>query len=168
MDSNTLVIVTGLIAVLVALAAVQDSEGGWTGRVGDLNWSLSGSWVTTSAAVIALVLLIVFSDSDEAFATAFLFGLLLLFTPLIYRGLSGDDGASKLVFFATGGLAAWSSLVLLAFAAQAVPSIARSELQTVPLLLVNAAAIAAILAAIVATSRVLNAAAASDGEWTLP
>ncbi len=49
-----------------------------------------------------------------------------------------------------------------------MPSIARSELQTVPLLLVNAAAIAAILAAIVATSRVLNAAAASDGEWTLP
>ncbi len=165
MDSNTLVIVTGLVAALVAFAAVRDS--GWDGTVGDLTWSVGGSWVTSSAAIIALVLVVARDTSDDL-ATVFLFGLILLFTPLIYRGLAGSDGAPKALFFVAGTLMTWATLALLATAALAIPEIARDELSTVPLLVVDAVAITAILAALVAASRSMVVATTGSKTWTLP
>ena len=56
MDTNSMIIVSGLLALLVAYAAVRDSEGGWQGTVGSMEWSFSGSWASSSAVILALVL----------------------------------------------------------------------------------------------------------------
>ena len=161
-----MVIVTGLIAVLIAYAAVQDSGGGWEGTVGPMTWNLSRSWASSVAAVIALTFLIGSPEGGEDMI--FVFAALLVFSPLIYHGLAGDDGASKMIFFVSAALITWATLGLLVFAAVAVPNVIHG-VSIVPRLVLNSAMILAIVAAIMNASRGLAAGASSGAEgWTLP
>lgn len=167
MDLNTTVIITGLIATLIAYAAVQDSEDGWDGTVGPMTWNISQSWASTTAAVIAIIFLLGAGDSSQNLI--FVFGALLLFSPLIYRGLTGEGGASKLVFFVAATLNTWATFGLLVVAAINVPDLIAST-SIVPRLVLNGAMILAIVAAFMNASRGLTAAASSSepGAWILP
>ena len=166
MDINSIVIITGLIAALVVYAAVQDSWNGWEGTVGPMTWSLSGSWSTTAAAIVAIALLFVSGGGEEF---VFSFGALLLFGPLIYSGFGKDGVASKSMFFVAATLITWATFTLLAIAAAVMPEAAR-QVSIVPRMLLGAAVIATLLAAIANASRALTKAASTNGSegWTLP
>ena len=53
MDVNSMIIISGLVAFVVAYAAVRDSEDGWSGDVGPMRWSFTGSWASSIAIVLA-------------------------------------------------------------------------------------------------------------------
>jgi hypothetical protein len=167
-DSNVVVIITGLIAALVVYAAVQDSWNGWEGTVGPMTWSFSKSWITTSAAIVAIVYLFSFYGEGSDVGASAVFGFILLFVPLIYQGLGGG-AASKKVFFLVGTLLAWAIFTLILTAVSGIPSVVAGY-AIVPRLVLDSVMIVTLLAAIVGTGRVLTAAASGNGTetWTLP
>ena len=170
MDPNTVVIVTGLLAVLVVYAAVQDSPGGWEGTVGPATWNVGESWISTTAAVVALAFLVLFSGgSGGPIGMALMFGLLLMFGPMIYRAFGVGGAVSKTVFFGAATVMTWASTGLMVTGAQIISDIVR-EFAIVPRLAINSFAITAVLAAIVGTSRVLTTATSGKGSdaWTMP
>ena len=166
MNSQSMIVAIGLVALLIAYAAVRDSRDGWSGTVGPLKWSFSGSWSSSIAVVLALVLVLLGSGAQ---ATLVAFGILAVLAPLIYKGIGRSEGASKPVFFIVSAIMTWSTLVILYTAATAVPSLV-STLPILSVLVINAALVLAILGAVMNSVRNLAAAASGDGSevWTLP
>ncbi|MDE0138295.1 MAG: hypothetical protein OXM57_08355 [bacterium] len=167
MNPQSMIIAIGLVALLIAYAAVRDSRDGWSGTVGPLKWSFSGSWSSSIAVVLALVL-VLFGLGAQANTLAG-FGILSVLAPLIYKGIGGSEGASKPVFFIVSAIMTWSTLVILYTAATVVPNLT-STLPILPVLVINAALVLALLGAVINSVRNLAAAASGDGSeaWILP
>ena len=167
MDVNSMIIISGLVAFVVAYAAVLDSEGGWAGAVGPMRWTFSGSWASSSAVVLALVLSL--TGLGAGAPQVFGFGFVMILVPLIYKGLGQEGGASKVVFFIFSAMMTWATFSILYVAATNVPNLVES----VPLLstlIIDAALVLALVGAILHSARSLSAAAAGDGSaaWNLP
>ena len=167
MDVNSMILVSGLLALLVAYAAVRDSQEGWSGSVGAVRWSFSASWASSTAAVLALVLTLFGLDDSHGLALGM--GMVLVLAPLIHRGMGGADGASKQVFFIVAALTTWATLSILYLAATRVPDLVES-LPLLSALVVDAALVLALLGAVIHSARSLADAAsgAGSGMWTLP
>ena len=166
MNPQSMVVGIGLVALLIAYTAVRDSAGGWSGRVGPLRWSFAGSWSSSIAVVLALVLVLL---GFTAQATLAAFGILALLSPLIYRGIGRSEGAPMPVFFVVSVMMTWSTLVILYIAATAVPGLI-DGLPLLPVLAIEAALVLAVVGAVISSYRSLaSAAAAGESEaWTLP
>ncbi len=166
MNSQSMIVAIGLVALMIAYAAVRDSQDGWSGTVGPLKWSFSGSWSSSIAVVLALVLVLLRSGAQ---ATLVAFGILAVLAPLIYKGIGRSEGASKPVFFIVSAIMTWSTLVILYTAATSVPSLV-STLPILSVLVIDAALVLAILGAVMNSVRNLAAAASGDGSeaWILP
>lgn len=167
MNVNSMIIISGLVAFVVTCAAVRDSEGRWSGTVGPMRWSISGSWASSSAVVIAFVFFLVFEDRSSA--QLFAFGLVAVLVPLIYRGLGQAGGASKAVFFICSTLVTWATFSILYLAAISVPDLMGSQ-PLLTKLVVNAALVLALVGAVLHSARSLASAASGDGSaaWDLP
>ena len=166
MDTNSIITISGVVALLVAYAAVRDSDGGWTGSVGPMRWSWSVSWASSIAVVLALVLALF----DLAGGMTLLgLGLMMLLAPMIYRGVGGSGGAPKVAFFIVSGLMTWSTFAILYLAATTVPSLIE-PLSLVPTIIIDAALVLALVGAVMHSARSLAAAASGDGAaaWDLP
>lgn len=166
MDSNSIVTISGLVALLVTYAAVRDSEGGWTGTVGPMRWTWSVSWSSTIAVVLALVLTLF--GLARGFTLLGL-GLMMVLAPMIYRGMGNSGGAPKVAFFIVSGLMTWSTFAILYLAATTVPSLIE-PLSLVPTIVIDAALVLAVVGTVMHSARSLAAAASSDGTaaWNLP
>ena len=166
MNPQWMIIAIGLVALLIAYAAVRDSQDGWSGTVGPLRWSFAGSWSSSIAVVLALVLVLLGLGAQ---ATLVAFGILAVLAPLIYKGIGRSDGASKPVFFIVAAIMTWSTLVILYTAATAVPNLV-STMPIVSVLVIDAALVLALLGAVINSVRNLAAAASGDGSeaWILP
>ena len=166
MYPQSMIVAIGLVAFVIAYAAVRDSRDGWSGTVGPLQWSFSGSWSSSIAVVLALVLVLL---GVGAQATLLAFGILAVLAPLIYKGIGRSEGASKPIFFIVSAIMTWSTLVILYTAATAVPPLV-STLSILSALVIYAALVLAILGAVINSVRNLVAAASGDGSeaWTLP
>lgn len=166
MNPQSMIVAIGLVALLIAYAAVRDSQDGWSGTVGPLKWSFSGSWSSSIAVVLALVLVLLGLGTQ---ATLLAFGILTVLAPLIYKGIGQSEGASKPVFFVVSAIMTWSTLVILYTAATAVPSLV-STLPILSVLVIDAALVLAILGAVINSVRNLATAASGDGSeaWILP
>ena len=164
MDMNSMIIISGLVALLVAYAGVKDSHGGWEGTVGPMRWSFSGSWASSTAVVLVLVLTL-FRGMEPLLGL----GLMMVLTPLIYRGLGGTSGASKPVFFIVSVMMTWATLATLYAAATQVPTLLQS-LPLVPTLIIDASLVLAVVGAVMHSARSLADAASGDGSgaWNLP
>lgn len=179
MSADIIIIGTGLVAFLVAYAAVRDSAEGCGGRVGPLRWNFSGSWASTSAVLIALVfsitnaplMMLQKEDWDILFYAPSMLGLglLMLIAPLIYKGLSGGEGASKRIFLVFSTVMTWSTFAILSMAALAVSNLV-GPLPVLPTLAVYAVLVLALAGALMNASRSLANAASGDPSeaWTLP
>ena len=167
MDTNSMIIISGLLALLVAYAAVRDSEGEWQGTVGPMEWSFSGSWASSSAVILALVLTFVIADMSTLLL--FGFGLMMLLAPLIYKGMAGAAGASKPVFFIVSAMMTWATLAILYTAATKVPALVQS-LPLLSRLIMNAVLVLAVVSAVMHSARSLADAVSGDGSgaWNLP
>ena len=167
MDTNSMIIVSGLVALLVSYAAVHDSQGGWRGSVGPMRWSFSGSWASSVAAVLALVLTLFGMDASGGPVLGL--GLVLVLAPLVYRGMAGDAGVSKLVFFIVSSLITWATLSILYVAATSVPDLIES-LPVLTTIIIDAALVLALVGAVMNSARTLATAVSGDGSeaWTLP
>ena len=167
MDTNAIVIITGLVALLIAHAAVQDAGGGTPPS--SIVWRFSESWTTSVAALVAITS--IFFLSVEADIVV-MFGLMLLLGPLIYKGFAAANGASMPLFMAVGTLMGWATLAIFLTVIGEIFHITRGELSIVPRLVLNGFAIAAVLAAAAAISSALRAGASgrslTDGAWKLP
>lgn len=164
MDTNSIITVSGVVALLVAYAAVRDSEGGWTGKVGPMRWSLSVSWSSSIAVLVALTLTLL-GDPRGALGL----GLMMVLAPLIFRGMGTSGGAPKVVFFIVSGVMTWATFAILYLAAVSVPTVTGSY----PLLariVIDAALVLALVGAVMHSARTLAAAASGDGAaaWNLP
>ncbi|MDE0168891.1 MAG: hypothetical protein OXS29_05165 [bacterium] len=164
MDTNSIISVSGVVALLVAYAAVRDSEGGWTGRVGPMRWSLSVSWSSSIAVLLALALTLL-GDPRGVFGL----GLLMVLTPLIFRGMGTSEGAPKVVFFIVSGVMTWATFAILYLAAVSVPALTGS-LPLLARIVIDAALVLAMVGAVMHSARTLAAAASGDGAevWNLP
>ena len=168
MDTNSLVIITGLIAALIAYAAVQDA--GASSPPTTMQWRFGESW-TTSAAAIAAIAAIGFLGAEEGMTVVFAFMLLL--GPLLYKGVSGSGNGSMGLFLVVGTLMGWATLAILTQVTSLVFFVTRDELTLIPRLLMNGVAVAALLAAVLSIHTALRSAVsgsniASQGAWTLP
>ena len=166
MDLNSMIIISGLVAFLVAYAAVHDSGGGWGGTVGPMRWSFSGSWASSSAVILALVLTFIGMD-----VTGLLLGLglLMVLAPLIYKGMAGPGGASKLVFFIVSAIMTSATLGILYAAATKVPALIES-LPLLSVLIIDASLVLALVGAVMHSAGSLADAVSGDGSgaWNLP
>lgn len=167
MDVNSMIIISGLVAFVVAYAAVLDSEGGWSGVVGPMHWSFSGSWASSSAVVLAAVLTLTGLAAGTPQILGF--GFVMVLVPLIYRGLGQAGGASKVVFFIFSAMMSWATFSILYVAATNVPNLVES----MPLLsglIIDAALVLALVGAVLHSARSLASAASGDGSaaWNLP
>ena len=179
MSADTIIIGSGLVAFLVAYAAVRDSAEGCGGRVGPLRWNFSDSWASTSAVLVALVfsvtnipgIMLMEEGMDVVFYTPAMLGLglLMLIAPLIYKGLSSGEGASKRVFLVFSTVMTWSTFAILCMAALAVSSLV-GHLPVLPTLAVYAVLVLVLAGALMNASRSLANAASGDPSevWTLP
>lgn len=167
MDTNSMIILSGLVAFVVAYAAVRDSEGGWSGAVGPVRWSFSGSWASSIAVVLALVL----SLSGVSGGTPQIFGLgfVMVLVPLIYKGLGQEGGASKLVFLIFSTMITWATFSILYVTATNVPNLVGS-LPVLSELIIDAALVLALIGAVLHSARSLASAVSGDGSeaWNLP
>ncbi len=156
---------SGLVALLIAYAAVRES-GGWSGTTGPMQWSFSGSWASSIAAVLAIIVTLLGIDPTRGLALGL--GVTMILTPFIYRGL-GNGAASKPVFFIATALMAWATLSILYIAAVAVPDLVES-LPLLAGLVIDVALILALIGAVLHVARSLAAAVSTDGSeaWTLP
>ena len=166
MDTNSIIIISGLLALLVTYAAVRDSEGGWTGTVGPMHWSWSVSWSSSTAVVLALVLTLFSMVRD---GTVLGLGLLMVLAPLIYRGIGASGGAQKVAFFIVSSLMTWATFAILYLAAITVPSLIE-PLSLVPTIIIDTALVLALVGTVMHSARSLATATSGDGEtaWTLP
>ena len=167
MDVNSMIIISGLVAFVVAYAAVLDSDGVWSGPVGPMRWSFSGSWASSSAVVLALVLSV--TGLGTGAPQVFGFGFVMVLVPLIYKGLGQAGGASKLIFLISSAVMSWATFSILYVAATSVPNLLQT-MPIVPELVVNAALVLALVGAVLHSARSLKAAASGDGSaaWNLP
>ncbi len=167
MDVNSMITISGLVAFVVAYAAVSDSEGRWRGTVGPMRWSLSGSWASSSAVAIGLAFFII--SEDHISGQLFGFALVALLAPLIYKGLGRSGGASKQVFFICSVLVSWATFSILYVAATSIPDLIGS-LPLLSKLIVNATLVLALVGTVLHTARSLAAAVSGDGStvWDLP
>ena len=167
MDTNSMIIISGLLALLVAYAAVRDSEGEWQGTVGPMEWSFSGSWASSSAVILASVLTFVSADVSTALLLGL--GLMMVLAPLIYKGMAGGAGASKPVFFIVSAMMTWATLAILYTAATKVPALVQS-LPLLSKLIMNAVLVLAVVSAVMHSARSLADAVSGDGSgaWNLP
>ncbi len=165
MHPESMTIGIGLVALLIAYAAVRDSREQWLGAVGPIRWSFSASWATSTALVLAATFTLIGLGPRAMLAG---FGILAVLTPLIYRGMGSPEGAPKPVFFVVATIMTWSTLVILYTAAVSVPSLL-TDLPLASLLVVEAALILALLGAVRSSTRNLMAAAGGETDtWTLP
>lgn len=166
MDTNSIISISGLVALLVAYAAVRDSDGGWVGNVGPMRWSWSVSWSSSIAVLLALALTLLGLVRD---GTALGLGLLMVLAPLIYRGMGTSDGAPKVAFFIVSSLMTWATFAILYLAATTVPSLIET-LSLVPTIIINAALVLALVGTVMNSARSLAGAASGDGAaaWNLP
>ena len=166
MDTNSIIIISGLVALLVTYVAVRDSEGGWTGTVGPMRWSWSMSWSSSVAVLLALALTLLGLVRD---GTALGFGLMMVLAPLIYRGLGTPAGAPKAAFFIVSSLMTWATFAILYLAATSVPSLIE-PLSMVPTIIIDAALVLSLVGTVLHSARSLAAAASSEGAaaWNLP
>ena len=166
MDTNSIIIISGLVALLVTYAAVRDSEGGWTGTVGPMRWSWSVSWSSSIAVVLALTLTLLGVVRD---GTVLGLGVLMVIAPLIYRGMANSDGTPKAAFFIVSGLITWATFAILYVAATMVPALV-DPLPLVPTIIIDAALVLALVGTVLHSARSLAAAASGDGAaaWNLP
>ena len=165
MESNWMIVISGLVALLVTYTAVRDSEGGWSGVVGPMRWSFSGSWASSSAAVLAVVLTLTTPSGSLPLG----FGLVMVLAPMIYRGLGGFQGATKPVFFIFSGVMTWATFYILYAAATTVPGLVTS-LPLLPALVIDVSLVLALIGAVLHGARSL-ARAVHEGEpagWILP
>ena len=167
MDTNSIITVSGMVALLVAYAAVRDSEGGWTGAVGPMRWSLSGSWSSSIAVLLALVFTLLGLARDAG--TLLGLGLLMVLAPLIYKGLGASGGAPKVVFFIVSGLMTWATFAVLYVVATTVPDLIES-LPVLSRTIIDAALVLALVGTVLHSARSLAVAASGDGSevWNLP
>ena len=167
MDVNSMIIISGLVAFVVAYAAVYDSDGGWSGPVGPMCWSFSGSWASSSAVVLALVLTLTGASSGTS--QVFGLGVVMVLVPLIYKGLGQSGGASKIIFLISSAMMSWATFSILYVAATSVPNLVQM-MPMVPMLIVNAALVLALVGAVLHSARSLASAASGDGSaaWNLP
>ena len=167
MDTNSMVIISGLVALLVAYAAIRDSDAGWSGTVGPMRWTFSGSWASSSAVVLALVLTFLGVDLSNGMLIGL--GLMMIFAPLIYKGMGDAGGASKPVFFIVSAVMTWGTLGILYVAATKVP-IFIGSLPILPTVIIEASLVLALVGAVFSSARCLSDAASGDGSaaWTLP
>lgn len=166
MDTNSIIIISGLVALLVTYVAIRDSEGGWTGTVGPMRWSWSVSWSSSIAVVLALTLTLLGLVRD---GTVLGLGVLMVLAPLIYRGMGNSDGAPKVTFFIVSGLMTWATFAILYVAATMVPNLI-DPLSLVPTIIIDAALVLALVGTVMHSARSLAAAASGDGAaaWNLP
>jgi hypothetical protein len=167
MDDNSLVILSGLIALLLTLAAAQDGATGTAPSA--VVWSLGGSWTTSAAAIAALGSIAFLDESSDTVMV--LFAFMLLLGPVLYRGFSGAHSAARPLFLVVGTSMAWATIAILWRVGQLMASVTRSELTTVPRLVINSIVIAAMLAAVASLYKAMQAAFSGDessgGTWTL-
>lgn len=169
METNALVVMSGLIAALVAYGAIQDADSATAPAT--MEWKLGGSWTTSSAAIAALTAIAFLDTSGDAILVVF--GVMLLLGPVLYKGLSGSGNASIHAFFLVGTVMGWATIAILATVGRRVFEITRFDLSLIPRLVLNGVAVAAVLAAIASYYTGLRAAASggpksASGSWTLP
>ena len=166
MDTNSIIIISGLVALLVTYVAVRDSEGGWTGTVGPMRWSWSVSWSSSIAVVLAVALTLLGLVRD---GTALGLGLMMVLAPLIYRGLGTSGSAPKVAFFIVSSLMTWATFAILYLAAIMVPNLIES-LSLVPTIIIDAGLVLALVGAVMHSARCLASAVSGDGAaaWHLP
>ena len=169
MDTNSLVIISGLIAALLAYSAVQDSDSAAAPPA--MRWRLAESWTTSAAALAALTAVGFLGAEDDGVMVMFAF--ILLLGPILYKGFSGMGSASMSLFVTVGTLMAWATLAILTRVSMLIFSTTRAELTVVPRLVLNTVVIGALLAAAGAIYTGLRSAAqgtnlTADGAWTLP
>lgn len=166
MDTNSIIIISGLVALLVTYVAIRDSDGGWTGTVGPMRWSWSVSWSSSIAVVLALALTLLGLVRD---GTVLGLGVLMVLAPLIYRGIGNSDGAPKVTFFIVAGLMTWATFAILYMAATMVPNLI-DPLSLLPTIIIDAALVLALVGTVMHSARSLAAAASGDGAaaWNLP
>lgn len=167
MDTNSMIIVSGLVAILVAYAAVRDSKDGWGGTVGPMRWTFSGSWASSSAVVLALVLTLIGIDPSRGMLLGL--GLVMVLAPMIYRGIGDAEGASKPIFFVVSATMTSATLAILYAAATQVPTLVGS-LPLLPTLIIDASLVLAVIGAVMNSARSLASAVSGDGSgaWNLP
>ena len=167
MDINSMIIISGLLAFLVAYAAVRDSDGGWAGSVGPMRWSFSGSWASSIAVVLALVLTITGLGGSGGMLLGL--GLVMVLAPLIYKGIGNPLAASKRVFFVVAAIMTWATFAILYVAATAVPALVES-LPLLSDLIIDATLVLALIGAVMNSARSLAEAVSGGGSgaWTLP
>ena len=167
MDMNSITIISGLVAFVVAYAAVIDSDGGWSGDVGPIRWSFSGSWASSMAAVLAL--LSILTGISTAGGLLIALGVVMVLAPLIYKGMGEKGGASKPVFFIVSAIMTWATFTILYMIAVSVPALVE-PLPLLPTLVINASLVLALVGAVINSARSLAEALAGDGSaaWTLP
>lgn len=185
MNEATVVIFAGLLAALASVAAWKESGGG---APAGLRWSPTESWVTTSAVILAWVMtayadpatggdslsggLIGDNDLDGFFdpgtsRAPLVFGLILVLSPLIHRGLSGGGRSTRLGFGITAGVVAWAAFSVIIISSFRIAGLVDGY-PLLPRLLVLAALTAAVLGVFINTARSLAAVASPDAPWTLP
>lgn len=169
MDTNSLVIVTGLLALLAAYGAIQES--GAVSAPASMRWRFQQSWTTSAAAIAALASIAFLGGEDESIIVVF--GLVLLLGPLVYRGFSGSASSSVSLLMIVGAVMGWASLAILGRLASGIFSATRFELSVVPRMVINTFVILALLAALMSIYKGLRDAATGegldeDGSWVLP
>ena len=166
MDMNSMIILSGLVALLVSYTAVRDSQDGWGGSVGQIRWAFSGSWASSSAVILALVFTTI---GVEPSGMLLGLGLMMVLAPLVYRGMGGGENVSKPVFFIVASFMTWATFAILYAAAAAVPSMIE-PLPLLPTFIIYAFLVLALLGAVMNSVRSLSEAASGGGSeaWTLP
>lgn len=185
MNEATVVIFAGLLAALASVAAWKESGGG---APAGLRWSPTESWVTTSAVILAWVMtayadpatevdsllggLIGDNDLDGLFdpgasRAPLVFGLILVLSPLIHRGLSGGGRSTRLSFGITAGVVAWAAFSVIIISSFRIAGLVDAY-PLLPRLLVLAALAAAVLGVFINTARSLAAVSSPEAPWTLP